>query len=134
MVPLHATVASALNRYLKLRHRAHATNDYMLPASDDGPLHHNTLRNAFHRPLKVAGIAPGRKRRPRIHDLRHTFATRALAHSGSDRRAVGEHFVALATYLGHVHPASTYWYMEATPDLMSDIAAAAEALVAGEVA
>jgi integrase/recombinase XerD len=134
LVPLHTTVVSALNRYLKLRRRVHGTNDYMFPASNGGSLHPNTLRNAFHRELKVAGIATNRKRRPRIHDIRHTFATRVLAQSGSDRRAVGEHFVALATYLGHVHPASTYWYMEATPDLLSDIAAAAEALVAGEFA
>ena len=134
LVPLHPTVLAALNRYLRLRRRVLATNDYMFPASNGRPLHQNTIRHAFRRAVKVAGIAPGRKRRPRIHDMRHTFATRALMQCGSDRRAVGEHFVALATYLGHVHPASTYWYMEATPDLMSDIAAAAEALVAGEAA
>jgi integrase/recombinase XerD len=132
LVPLHPTVLAALNRYLKLRRRVLGTNDYMFPASNGAPLHQNTIRHAFRRALKVAGIAIGRTRRPRIHDMRHTFATRALAQCGSDRRAVGEHFVALATYLGHVHPASTYWYMEATADLMSDIAAAAEALVAEE--
>jgi hypothetical protein len=25
----------------------------------------------------------------------------------------------LSTYLGHVHPASTYWYLSASPELMS---------------
>jgi integrase/recombinase XerD len=40
--------------------------------------------------------------------------------------------VALATYLGHTDIAHTYWYLEATPHLMTDIAAAAEGLVAGE--
>jgi hypothetical protein len=41
--------------------------------------------------------------------------------------------VALSTYLGHADIAHTYWYLEATPELMTDIAAAAEALVAEEV-
>jgi integrase/recombinase XerD len=38
----------------------------------------------------------------------------------------------LATYLGHADIAHTYWYLEATPDLMTDIAATAEELVARE--
>ena len=48
------------------------------------------------------------------------------------RKAVARHFVALATYMGHTDIAHTYWYLEATPELMTDIAAAVEALVAGE--
>jgi integrase/recombinase XerD len=43
-------------------------------------------------------------------------------------------FVALSTYLGHGHIKHTYWYLEATPELMGDIAEAAESLVIGEVA
>jgi len=38
----------------------------------------------------------------------------------------------LATYMGHTDIACTYWYLQATPELMTDIAAAAEALIAGE--
>jgi integrase/recombinase XerD len=73
---------------------------------------------------------PGSTRRPRIHDLRHTFATRALEQCAMRRADVARDFVALSTYLGHGHVRQTYWYLEATPDLMGDIAAAAEALVA----
>ena len=43
---------------------------------------------------------------------------------------VARHFVSLETYLGHTDIAHTYWYLEATPELMTDIATAAEALVA----
>jgi integrase/recombinase XerD len=32
--------------------------------------------------------------------------------------------------MGHTDIASTYWYLEATPELLTDIAAAAEALIA----
>jgi integrase/recombinase XerD len=45
---------------------------------------------------------------------------------------VARHFVALATYLGHSDIAHTYWYLEATPQLMTHIAAAAEELIAQE--
>lgn len=35
------------------------------------------------------------------------------------------------TYMGHADPRYTYWYLQATPELMTGIAAAAEALIAG---
>jgi integrase len=82
--------------------------------------------------LRAANIAAGRPRRPRIHDLRHTFATRVLEQCNTERDAVARHFVALATYLGHVDIKHTYWYLQTTPELMTDIAAAAETLIMGE--
>jgi hypothetical protein len=39
--------------------------------------------------------------------------------------------LALATYLGHVSIDSTYWYLESTPELLVDIAAAGEAYLGG---
>jgi len=39
--------------------------------------------------------------------------------------------LALSTYLGHSEVAYTYWYLEATPDLMKNIARACESYVAG---
>ena len=84
--------------------------------------------------LRKAGVGQDRSRRPRIHDLRHTFATRVLEQCAMRRDDVARDFVALATYLGHAHIRNTYWYLESTPDLMADIAGAAEAIVAGEVA
>ena len=39
--------------------------------------------------------------------------------------------VALATYLGHVNIYATYWYLEATADLMRDVAVAGEAFLSG---
>ena len=65
--------------------------------------------------------------------LGRAFATRALEQCSTRREAVARHFVALATYMGHTDIAHTYWYLEATPELMTDIAAVAEALVAEEV-
>lgn len=80
-------------------------------------------------PSDRAGIAPATKRRPRLHDLRHTFAVRALQGSPADRSRSGAHMAALATYMGHVNIYATYWYLEATADLMRDVAAAGEEFI-----
>jgi integrase/recombinase XerD len=47
------------------------------------------------------------------------------------RARAGQHIVALATYLGHVNIYATYWYLEATADLMRDIASAGETFMSG---
>src|ERR1700678_3354450 len=50
---------------------------------------------------------------------------------GGDRKAVARHMVALSTYLGHAHVSDTYWYLQATPKLLCDVAKAAESLHLG---
>jgi hypothetical protein len=52
-----------------------------------------------------------------------------LEQSGAERGAVAQHFVALSTYLGHADIRNTYWYLQATPEMMTDIASAAEMLI-----
>lgn len=61
-------------------------------------------------------------RAPTLHGLRHTFAVPALVTSPTGRQQVGQAMRALATYLGHVSIVSTYWYLEATPELLTDVA------------
>jgi len=73
------------------------------------------------------------RRGPRIHDLRHTFAVHSLEQCGHDRDGVARHMVALSTYLGHMAVTSTYWYLEATPILLKQIAQAAETMHKGDV-
>jgi integrase len=68
-------------------------------------------------------------KRPRVHDLRHTFAVRSLERCPVGRDRVERHIVALTTYLGHTRIESTYWYLEATPRLMRDIAVACETIL-----
>ena len=132
LVPLHPTVVEALGRYLEERRRLAVTDDHVFLSAGDRRISSSMVNYTFRRVLRLAGIAPARTRPPRIHDLRHTFATRALEQCSTRREAVARHFVALATYLGHADIMHTYWYLEATPELMTHIAAAAERLVAGE--
>ena len=132
LVPLHQTAVAAIEDYLVGRRRRPVEDDHVFLSAHDRQLSSRTVNCTFHRILKISGVGAAHPRRPRIHDLRHTFATRALQSCATHRQAVARHFVGLATYLGHADIKHTYWYLEATPELMSDVATAAEALVAKE--
>ena len=133
LVPMHPSVTHALEYYLKIRRRIVTIDDYVFISAEGERIPYRTASCTFRRLTKKAKIAPERLRAPRIHDLRHTFATRALEKCPSDRHAVSRHFVALSTYLGHIDIKQTYWYLEATPDLMTHISAAAEIFMSGGV-
>lgn len=130
-VPMHASVVEALQAYLTVRRRFAGMDDHVFLSVDAKPMGYRTVHGNFGVILRKAGVGQDRSRRPRIHDLRHTFATRALERCAMGRDDVARDFVALSTYLGHTSIRHTYWYLEATPDLMGDIAAAAEALIDG---
>jgi integrase/recombinase XerD len=132
LLPLHPTAANALDCYLEARRRLSVTDDHVFLSMRNRRIAYRTANYTFRRMCRIARVAPDRKRPPRIHDLRHTFATRALEQCSTRREAVARHFVALATYMGHSYISHTYWYLEATPELMTDISAAAEALIAKE--
>jgi integrase len=129
LVPLHDTAVAGLQRYLTHRRPCSETDPVFIGAGGL-PLRYIAVKETFDRLLGSTGIVPAAKRRPRLHDLRHTFAVRALQGSPADRSRSGAHMVALATYMGHVNIYSTYWYLEATADLMRDVAAAGEGFIA----
>ena len=133
LVPLHATTVQALTAYLHERQSVAIADDHLFVSASHGRIPTPVASTNFQRVVRRAGIAPDRRRRPRLADLRHTFATRSLQRCAVRRESVARHFVALSTYLGHVNIVHTYWYLEATPDLMADIAAAGENLVAGSL-
>jgi integrase len=93
------------------------------------PLRYIAVKETFDRLVGRTGIVPTARRRPHLHDLRHTFAVRALQSSPADRSQSGAHMVALATYMGHVNIYATYWYLEATADFLRDVATASEAFM-----
>jgi integrase/recombinase XerD len=89
------------------------------------------VHGVFRALLKSAGLKPSGGRWPRIHELRHTFAVRALESSPAGRQRIGHHMLALAIYLGHVNINTTYRYLESSPELLRDIAVVAESFVQG---
>jgi len=132
VLPLHPTTASALKSYLRGRRRVVAETDAVFVSSRCRPLSKNQVQMMFRQVTARAGIKNDAfGKHPRVHDLRHTFAVRALERCQGGRDRVERHIVALTTYLGHTRIESTYWYLEATPRLMRDIAAACETVLDG---
>ena len=61
----------------------------------------------------------------------HTFAVRALEICPDGRDHITRHMLALSTYLGHGNVCHTYWYLEAVPELMKNIAQRCESFFTG---
>ncbi len=118
-VPLHPTTTEALRRYAELRDRlAPRRIKSFFVSTANTRLIYNNVHCIFLRLVYAAGLANRCPRRPRIHDLRHTFAVRTVL----DWHRAGENVEAklpsLSAYLGHIGPSSTYWYLTAVPELL----------------
>jgi integrase/recombinase XerD len=131
LVPLHDTAVTGLGHYLMYRQEARCGGDHVFVSKEGQPLVYWKVHGVFRTLLKSAGLKPCGGRWPRIHELRHTFAVRALESSPTGRQRIGQHMLALATYLGHVNINATYWYLETTPELLREIALVTESFLQG---
>jgi integrase/recombinase XerD len=121
-LPLHESTTGALDRYLRRRDRPKpATPTAALFVSEAGTrLQRQNAWSTFAMLRKRAGIKPRSAAcRPRIHDIRHTFAVNTLLDAYRSSEEVGPTLALLSTYMGHVNPAKTYWYLQAAPELMA---------------
>ncbi len=85
------------------------------------------FKSVFDRLIDSVGITTNTGARPRLHNMRHSFATRTVLGWYRDGDDVHALLPRLSTYLGHVEPSSTYWYLSAAPELMALAAARLEA-------
>jgi integrase len=81
-------------------------------------LFYQNVHETFLKLVYTAGLGDRKPRRPNIHDLRHTFAIRTVLDWYRDEVDVEAQLPLLSTYLGHVGPSSTYWYLTAVPELL----------------
>lgn len=132
LVPLHETAQAGLERYLEHRRAYTPFDDHVFVSLRRKPLAVKDVDLAFKTAVKRAGLPPGPGgARPTPHSLRHTFAVRAFETCPDGRDAITKHMLALSTYLGHGLVGDTYWYLEAVPELMRDIADRAEQFAMG---
>ncbi len=130
---LHASTRSVREQYIERRGQEAGACPYLFVSVKGRQLHQNTARVVFRRLVGLLGIAdPDDKPRPRMHDLRFYFANQVMEKSPGDRDGVSRHMVALTTYLGHSDVRNSYWYLEASPQLLSRIAETCESFVTGE--
>lgn len=121
-VPLHPTSLTALSQYAALRDRlapVQPTTAMFISAAGTRLLYCN-VHATWKRLVGRAGLSPRSGTcRPRIHDLRHSFTVQAMLAAYATGQDGQARLTLLSTWLGHVHPASTYWYLSASPELMS---------------
>ena len=118
-LPLHPSTVAALADYLRRDDRPrHAGVPPLLVSSTGKRLRYTVVQPIFHKLLHHCGIVPRSATcRPRIHDLRHSFAVSTIV---DDYRMgdPGSRLAILSTYLGHADPGDTYWYLSAAPELL----------------
>ncbi len=135
LVALQPSTRQALEAYLAMRARLRATGSDLFVTIRGRAPHKVRAHIVFVRLARQLGFrGPTGTAGMRLHDLRHTFAVRSLESCSPNREAVAHHMAGLSVYLGHASVANTYWYLEATPVLLHDIAAVSEQLYLGEAA
>ena len=120
LVPLHLTSTEALRLYASERDRLCPTprSRAFFLSSAGTPALAVGLRQTFREITTQIGIRT-EVVHPRVHDLRHRYAVQTLIDWHRSGVNINEQIPTLSTYLGHVSPADTYWYLSASPELMA---------------
>lgn len=118
LIPVQPSTVEALQRYRAVRD--HALGSISAPrffvTYRARPLQRCSVEYSFRQIRRMLGW--NQRPVPRVHDLRHTFAVRTLLAWYQGAEPLEPKLWTLSTYLGHQHPANTYWYLTAVPELM----------------
>lgn len=121
LVPLHRTAVRALEHYSRARNQRLRADHFFVTERGE-PLHCSTVEGVF-RGLVRSSLekADSQQRRPRLHDLRHAFATWRLVSWSDQRKPLDRAIPYLAKYLGHQRVTDTYWYLSGVPELFCQV-------------
>jgi integrase/recombinase XerD len=125
LLPLHPTTVTALMAYRQQRDQQFPAprSQALLVSSAGTRLLYYNVGQTFARLTRQAGLAARSGGcRPRPHDLRHSFAVGTLLDWCRDGGDVAARMPLLSAYLGHAAPAHTYWYLQASPELLAEAA------------
>lgn len=119
MVPLHPTTVQALEHYAKTRARLCPTprSSTFFLSSIGTSLERSEVAKTLRKLTTALGLRTDAVH-PTAHHLRHSFAVSTLIGWQRSGVHIDEQIAVLSTFLGHVSPAETYWYLTATPELM----------------
>jgi integrase/recombinase XerD len=124
LVPLHVSTCEVLADYIARRQRhwaARPVSSYLFVSEwgnrlDSGEIHRTFY--ALSRQIGLRGVADSHG--PRLHDMRHRFATNTLVNWYRSNQDPERRLPILSAYLGHVHVADTQWYLSGSPELMRE--------------
>ena len=123
IIPVTPCVIAKLQDYRQCRDRITPGGCGALLQAETGE--RSSIHNAEYNFAKVGQAirlrepAPGNGHGPRIHDLRHTMATRTIIGWFREGQEVDANLYKLSAWLGHKHPAGSWWYIEAVPELLA---------------
>jgi integrase/recombinase XerD len=124
LVPLHASTCAILAEYIRRRTRHWArrpVSSYLFVSSWGHRLDGGEIHRTFYALSRQIGLrGPSDSHGPRLHDLRHRFATRTLVHWYRSHQDPERNLPLLSAYLGHAHVADTQWYLSGSPELMRE--------------
>jgi integrase len=119
LVPLHSSAVPPLEVYDAKRTQRFPEASFFFVNRCGNRLPYSTVRTAFRKlTLRLGWVKDGK--RPRLHDLRHSFACRVLFKWRSRKAGQEDRIDWLSHYLGHERVSDTYWYLSATPELFAD--------------
>ncbi len=130
-IPVHDTTISALREYARQRDERFPTpsTPAFFISARGRRLARSELNQTFTKLIREIDLeGRGTRGHPRPHDLRHTLAVRTLLEWLQAGENIDRRMPLLSTFLGHVDPASTYWYLEAVPELLALISRRLEQL------
>ena len=119
LVPLHPTALRPLRDYARRRQELFPLAEYFFVSEGGTRLAHSAVGETFNQLRK--GI-PYSRRPPRLHDLRHTMASRVLQRWQSSPKGAANRILILSRFLGHSSVEDTYWYLTALPQLLAEAA------------
>lgn len=125
LVPLHQTVLEQLENYdmeLKRQLPGRSEENFFFVTTKGKPFNLRAFEYAFQllRPCLITeGGTNWNRRPPRLYDVRHSFACHTILKWLKSGEDVNQKIYSLSVYMGHVKPADTYWYLTATPELLS---------------
>jgi len=124
LVPLHHSTCRVLTEYIRRRNRhwrQRAVSSYLFVSSSGHRLDGADIRRTFYALSRQIGLrGPSDSHGPRLHDLRHRFATNTLVRWYRSNQDPERKLPLLSAYLGHVHVADTQWYLSGSPELMRE--------------
>jgi integrase/recombinase XerD len=124
LVPLHRSTCRVLAEYIRRRNRhwrQRPVSSHVFVSSWGNRLDNGDVHRTFYALSRQIGLrASGDRRGPRLHDLRHRFATHTLVRWYRSHQDPERKLPLLSAYLGHVHVADTQWYLSGSPELMHE--------------
>lgn len=123
-VPLHASTCDVLGDYIARRKRhweGRPVSSCLFVSNWGNRLDGGDIRRTFYALSRKIGLrGASDSHGPRLHDMRHVFATNTLVHWYQSDQDPERLLPILSAYLGHVHVEDTQWYLSGSPELMRE--------------